>query len=1083
MTTFRAVDVLGGLKQFQRDTVEHVFDRFYGPDPTRRFLVADETGLGKSLVARGVVARTVEHLMEDPSVDRIDVVYVCSSADLAAQNLKRIDVVHRDAGRLQFADRLSMLALDAHRLQRPVEGLAKPVNLISFTPGTSFDQGRRSGKAEERALAALLLREQLGLGAWDMRATYQILRGNVSDAESFKRVVDRIEARLDDHRDPDIVRRFQELVRMRGLDHAFRGLVCDVGRKRDLPADLRERTRDVTSRLRDALAKAGVDTLQPDLIILDEFQRFRQLLAAGEKASAAAELAHQLFDHGQARVLLLSATPYKPYTLAEESSGDDDHYRDFVESLRFLCNGDEEKVAALASDLAAYRAALLTGGDMNEPSDRLRAGLLRVMCRTERPRLGDDGMLVERSLPASDVRPEDLVDYVALHRVAKIVDAPLTVEYWKSAPYFANFMDGYQLGQKVAAALKHERDTTALEAALRRTRRLDATAVDGFRPVDPANAKMRRLLSDTVASGWWQLLWMPPSLPYLRPGGPWADPMLRGMTKRLLFSSWSATPTAVASLLSYEAERRIAEGTRHQDNTRQGRDRLATRLTFRLVDGRPGAMTTLALFWPQPALAERGDPLTLARLLGGGRPVPTDEARAYVAGTLGGEVVDGDSTVSAAEAWSWTSALRLGGAVPVGLAPAEIVGLLGGGEETDGDDLGLSAHVEQAFRTLDGEVPEIDRPAGLRMSVAEIGVHAPGNVAWRAVRRLCGPGDDVTDAGVWRAAAVIASGLRTLFNRYQSSLVLDRLYGQGRPYWQVVLSACADGNLQAVLDEHLFHLRTPGPSLDDAALAELAREVRTALTLAPATYQASSPLDDDAGVSFPCRFAIRYGAKQGDTSEQGVSRLSDVQKAFNSPFWPFVLATTSVGQEGIDFHRWCHAVFHWNTPASPVDFEQREGRVHRYAGHAVRRNVAHDHGDAVLAAADEGHPWDLAWRLASERVSRFGELAPHWIYPGPFKIERHVAPLPLSRDLPKLQSLKEDLALYRLAFGQPRQEDLVSLLARRQGASGELGHAVIDLRPPDAARPDLSSRHEFTVSRRGDDGACVRSSVPIGHGE
>ena len=59
---FDAAAILAGLKGFQRDTVEHVTQRFYGERPTRKFLVADETGLGKSLVARGVIARTIEHL-------------------------------------------------------------------------------------------------------------------------------------------------------------------------------------------------------------------------------------------------------------------------------------------------------------------------------------------------------------------------------------------------------------------------------------------------------------------------------------------------------------------------------------------------------------------------------------------------------------------------------------------------------------------------------------------------------------------------------------------------------------------------------------------------------------------------------------------------------------------------------------------------------------------------------------------------------------------------------------------------------------------------------------------------------------
>jgi hypothetical protein len=51
------------LKTFQRDTVDHVFQRMYLDDqPVRRFLVADEVGLGKTLVARGIVARMVDHL-------------------------------------------------------------------------------------------------------------------------------------------------------------------------------------------------------------------------------------------------------------------------------------------------------------------------------------------------------------------------------------------------------------------------------------------------------------------------------------------------------------------------------------------------------------------------------------------------------------------------------------------------------------------------------------------------------------------------------------------------------------------------------------------------------------------------------------------------------------------------------------------------------------------------------------------------------------------------------------------------------------------------------------------------------------
>ena len=50
--------VLGGLKGFQRQTAEYAFHRLFKcADSSRRFLIADEVGLGKTLVAAGVIAR------------------------------------------------------------------------------------------------------------------------------------------------------------------------------------------------------------------------------------------------------------------------------------------------------------------------------------------------------------------------------------------------------------------------------------------------------------------------------------------------------------------------------------------------------------------------------------------------------------------------------------------------------------------------------------------------------------------------------------------------------------------------------------------------------------------------------------------------------------------------------------------------------------------------------------------------------------------------------------------------------------------------------------------------------------------
>ena len=81
--------------------------------------------------------------------------------------------------------------------------------------------------------------------------------------------------------------------------------------------------------------------------------------------------------------------------------------------------------------------------------------------------------------------------------------------------------------------------------------------------------------------------------------------------------------------------------------------------------------------------------------------------------------------------------------------------------------------------------------------------------------------------------------------------------------------------------------------------------------------------------SHSTHFALAFGedvARDGkQRGEDEKLRKSVVREAFNSPFWPFVLATTSVGQEGLDFHLYCRDVMHWNLPSNPVDLEQREG--------------------------------------------------------------------------------------------------------------------------------------------------------------
>src|SRR4051812_19185184 len=84
-------EVCRSLRDFQRATVEYVYRRLYlDPDRINRFLVADEVGLGKTWIAKGVIAKAVAHLWDKKK--RIDVLYICSNAEIARQNINRLNL-------------------------------------------------------------------------------------------------------------------------------------------------------------------------------------------------------------------------------------------------------------------------------------------------------------------------------------------------------------------------------------------------------------------------------------------------------------------------------------------------------------------------------------------------------------------------------------------------------------------------------------------------------------------------------------------------------------------------------------------------------------------------------------------------------------------------------------------------------------------------------------------------------------------------------------------------------------------------------------------------------------------------------
>lgn len=1049
---FDSGPVLAGLKDFQLKTVRHVERQFFERDQ-RRFLVADEVGLGKTLVARGLVARTIERLQAE-GVARIDVVYICSNQEIARQNLRRLNVLGRDD--LALPSRLTLLPRHVDRLDEHA------VNFISFTPATSFETGFRTGWAEERALIYLMLRGPWSLGRRKgPRAFFQ-----VNAPSSFGWYCDEIE-------------RYDETLADRFVARdAVSALRADVERlsmiaaRRALHDGEREERNQLIGALRTELASVCADALEPDLVILDEFQRFSQLL---DGESEAAALAHQLFDfeneRGEfARTLLLSATPYKTFSGADD---DGSHHVELERVLRFLFrnDGETDEVGRL---LAAQRDELLRaragdGEKLLALRGQLQQTLSKVMVRTERLATSAtrNGMLEtfeneHLALGPRDV--SDLVDIARLHKLLRDRDllksSATVMEYWKSAPWLTQFMDGYQFKSAIVDALSREGDDALADALAAVRAHVNWDAFRSYGAIDVPNPRTRQLITETVDDAW-NLLWVAPSMPYLSLDGPFEASNARS-TKRLVFSAWNVAPRAIAGAASYEAER-LTFTAAGQDaaNTPEGRVKLERRLLDFRIDNRPdeqdrmASMPILSLVTPSASLAALVDPLEAARELGpdGKRPSQAsvrDWAETRVDEVLGrlDEYEDPDGPQND-QRWYWAAPILLDRELEPGRAECfwttpDLAARWSGGDRVADN---WRAHVVRGAAVFHDGIQLGGKPGDLPEMLARSALGGFGNVALRALGREF-PGGSHTQHLI--AAAHLAWGLRRVFNSPEGIAVVDTAY-PADAYWKSCLDYALAGDLQAVMDEWVHVLAEDagaGRGDDQRALATLVERASAALGVGATSMR----VDRIDGEQEPWRshFAVRYGAMKQDGG-QDTTHPEAIRRAFNSPFRPFVLASTSVGQEGLDFHSYCHAVVHWNVPSNPVDLEQREGRVHRYKGHAVRRNVAAEHGSAALASGATS-PWAKVFELAVEaREEGQDDLVPYWLFPGESVIERHVPALPFSRDADRLDRVRRQVMLYRMAFGQPRQDDLIEFLTSvmTEAEAQDLAEAVrVDLSPP-----------------------------------
>lgn len=1061
--------ILNQLKKFQRDTVEYTFNRLYiDNDRTDRFLIADEVGLGKTFIARGVLAKAILHLWEETK--RIDIIYLCSNSQIARQNINRLNIFENNG--FELSSRITLLPIQISNLQQ------NKVNFVSFTPGTSLEHNSGAGIYKERALLYWLLKE-----AWNIRGkgAINLLQAYVQYSDWFRKYVKSF--RKENVIDKDIANAFANSLNNNNNKHiqnTFSELCDKFSRTRKyIPREQIIERNNIIGTLRSLLAKTCLNKLEPDFIILDEFQRFKHLLNDKREDS---ELAQELFEYSEqtdsdtqeqnkVKILLLSATPYKMYTLDEEPQ-DENHYDDFLQTFYFLTNNDSKKKDKLSSLINEFRREIFRN---NSPEallalkTEIEATLRKVITRTEKlsSTIDRNGMLKEIKNLTYTVRSKDILDYLSLSSIAKLTNEPDIVEFWKSSPYLLNFMDNYKFKENFTKVYKNEYSKINKILDLNDGFTIKQQKLNNYKKLESNNTRLRNIMELTIEKDIWKLLWVPASLPYYNSNSIFEKIRSKGFTKKLIFSAWKVVPKAISTLLSYEAERLM--NVQFDDvikNTPENRK--LRRLNFSISDDQVKGMPLIGMIYPSHVLAECCDPLKMYQsrnnkdVLSDIREVIKSLSVTIKKLTEEIYIKEVDSGIED-ERWYWITPILLdliNNKNSLDWFQQKDLANFWKGEEnkTDKDETRWNDHVLKLLETVklfnEHKLNLGKKPQDLIEYLAYLSLGGFGICSLRSITRIVGKTNNSNHIVLKNASGKIASTFLTLFN----SPDVIRMMDKKEPYWRRVIEYAAAGNLQAVLDEY-SHILFESEGLADKSIESVTKGLSDAMREALSIRSANLSVDNISKLRTKkfeklenfgrIKFAMRL-QKEKNEADNETTREDQVRAAFNSPFWPFVLVTTSIGQEGLDFHTYCHSIIHWNLPSNPVDLEQREGRIHRYKGHAVRKNIAKSYPESVLET-NENDIWAQLFKAAKDEFKDTNDIVPYWIFPieNGSSIERHVPAIPLSKDQSKLSALKRSLAVYRMVFGQPRQEELVDYLLSKYGdKTKELTELLrIDLSP------------------------------------
>ncbi|MBQ2621434.1 MAG: DEAD/DEAH box helicase family protein [Thermoguttaceae bacterium] len=1212
-----------------------------------RVLLADEVGLGKTIVAKHVIK-----LMKQSGYKKI--VYFCSNQSIANQNVTKLT---GDASALHiFENRLSMIHLriaeqldnanQSHNAEQSqnAENDDKVV-FIAMTPETSFNMSQKKGRREERALICCILEkylvcypsfqkltpkdvrikklnELLNLGKPDHsnwtadknkyksrfdeveQNYYELLRKKCKDSNELlnQSLKDRVKEELNDPQNfdglirgydkknfPPAISKFlnylyeeylkDNKIKLNNytdvtskLDWEDRPTFKDFfdylfNKKPELDNTMRA---NVILHLRRIFAKIGSDCLnsdclKPDLVILDEFQRYNYLISTGEsddqvrKDPVIQDLIDKLLHSTNNRkILLMSATPYKPYYTAAEEENDSSNSssKEFKKLIHYLL-GKKKHCKEFDDKWEEHSKAQKEF--CHNPSDEsvfskakkhkkaVEDKLKKILCRTERfhgmdPQNESDSsnssFISNDLVKCVDISKGDVLSWINVHAIAEKAGYQMTlpVDFAKSCPYLMSFMgqvvkrkkpngkrktldpDGYvdynELFRWIKGNVK-KADRKKLVDKNDHTSFIDPKIINAFGKLPANNARLQQLIDIMFPKDKHTeyLLWVPASRPYYKTpynktsGKTNQKDLLRkaytenaGFSKALLFSHWNMVPKMTAALVSYESERRIYTVFNKLEKRRNKIYYFTKNIHSRLTPANRKLLTYPSEYLAsidireiaQEYIQDKGEDITLDELYAKVEDKIKDDLKDYfksqkspakgtpqkyrdilekldILGIRDGNTDDEEDASVFPEDYVFpqNTASVLAWLAIASPAVCALRTLDQNWKRNDFDELlSVKNNDDDDDEDEDEEFDEEDQDGDDEQDVVddkndededddeeeEEEEYDDEDIEdEEAVQDDEDDEDDEQDEddkdSCLNIAKKIATSIVSLFAKIDSQTIIDIVYDADNktPYYQHVVQYCAEGNLQAVLDEFAFKR----PLTDFCQLFFRKSQNKQNTGYPEEGNQDNSQINTNDGYtcSIVSSDSIETGTKNaflqtGKDKENFRIRTgfacrfttakddSVLRNAFNSPFRPFVLASTSIGQEGLDFHSYCRKIIHWNLPSNPIDLEQREGRINRFLSLAIRQSLANS--DYATGIPIQDYWKTLVEKIASEDNNKTGGMVPYWILPEDFEfkypIERIVPMYPCSKDQDKYNWIIKVLSMYRLTLGQPNQEELLRSL-------------------------------------------------------